>query len=113
MTDEQIAELCHEVNRVYCIMLGDNTQPTWADAPQWQKDSVMVNVAHLRMHPGTRAVDAHKLWLLEKEKAGWKYGPVLDTVKKETPYFVAFEDLPVEQQRKDALFAGVVRAMVL
>lgn len=33
MNVEQIAELCHEINRIYCLSIGDASQPTWADAP--------------------------------------------------------------------------------
>lgn len=40
MTVEQIvrvAHVAHEVNRAYCQSLGDNSQPTWEDAPHWQR----------------------------------------------------------------------------
>jgi hypothetical protein len=44
MKNEQIARVCHEVNRAYCESLGDMSQPSWEDAPQWQKDSAMLGV---------------------------------------------------------------------
>ncbi len=44
MTPEQIARVAHEVNRAYCQALGDNSQPAWEDAPQWQRDSAMLGV---------------------------------------------------------------------
>ena len=32
---EKIAKACHEVNRAYCLALGDTSQPAWEDAPQF------------------------------------------------------------------------------
>ena len=31
---EIIARACHEVNRSYCEMVGDNSQVRWDDAPE-------------------------------------------------------------------------------
>ena len=31
-----IAMLCHSINAAYCRSLGDDTQPSWDDAPDWQ-----------------------------------------------------------------------------
>ncbi len=39
MDMNQIARVCHEVNKAYCEALGDNSQPTWEDAPEWQRSS--------------------------------------------------------------------------
>src|SRR5437879_1359495 len=41
---EQVAKICHEANRAYCETIGDNSQPTWEKAPQWQKDSAINGV---------------------------------------------------------------------
>ena len=35
-----IAKACHEANKVYCESIGDDTQPSWENAPEWQKESV-------------------------------------------------------------------------
>lgn len=32
MTIEQIARVCHEVNRAYCESMGDTSQVPWEDA---------------------------------------------------------------------------------
>ena len=45
MDNAVIAEVCHEANRAYCRTIGDNSQPSWADVPQRQKDSAMADVA--------------------------------------------------------------------
>ena len=35
MKVEQIAQVAHELNKAYCESLGDNSQPSWEDAPEW------------------------------------------------------------------------------
>lgn len=110
----QIAKIAHETNRAYCATIGDNSQPAWDDAPEWQRESAIKGVKlHLLAHG--EGVDlgpssSHDAWLAEKRGAGWKYGPVKDADKKEHPCFVPYEVLPAEQQLKDYLFAGVVKA---
>lgn len=111
MTNEQIAQVCHEANRAYCATLGDLSQPAWADAPEWQRESAVNGVAHARGNPNAKPSDSHESWLAEKAAAGWKMGPVKDPEKKEHPCMVPYAELPPEQQRKDALFLAVVRAL--
>jgi hypothetical protein len=105
---EQIARLCHETNREYCKSIGDNSQPSWEEAPDWQKDSAQNGVKMHLNNPEATAEDSHKAWLKQKEEEGWKYGPVKDPEKKEHPCFVPYDQLPVEQQEKDRLFKGVI-----
>ena len=107
-----IARVCHEGNRAYCQSIGDDSQPSWNDTPEWQKDSAVKGVHFHLLNPDAGPAASHESWLTEKRLAGWKYGPVKDAEKKEHPCFAPYEDLPKEQQTKDALFIAVVHAMV-
>lgn len=102
-----IAKVCHEVNRAYCQSMGDNSQASWEDAPQWQKDSALLGVnLHLRNHDaGPQA--SHESWMAQKVSEGWVYGPVKDPELKQHPCMVPFKDLPREQQAKDFIFRSV------
>ncbi len=107
---EHIARVCHEVNRAYCLALGDNSQPSWEDAPQWQRESARMGVdLHLCGDFGPEAW--HRSWMQQKADDGWKYGPVKDPEKKEHPCMVSFDELPKEQQAKDYIFRAVVHAL--
>jgi RyR domain-containing protein len=108
---EQIARVCHEVNRAYCQSLGDISQPSWEKAPQWQRESAMTGVAAIVANPATTPEQSHEGWLEQKRAAGWTYGPVKDAEKKEHPCFVPYEQLPMEQRAKDYLFGAVVRTL--
>ena len=111
MQDEQIARVCHEVNRAYCEALGDSSQPRWEDAPQWQRESALHGVRlHRAGEAGPRA--SHEAWMAEKLAQGWTWRPEKDALRKEHPCMVPFEALPREQQAKDFIFAAVVRALL-
>lgn len=110
----QIARICHEANRAYCLTLGDNSQPSWEDAPDWQKSSaekgVVFHLTTLNNGEQPKPSASHESWLKEKEADGWKYGPVKDAEKKEHPCYVPYDQLPKEQQMKDYIFCSIVTA---
>ncbi|MBP9869930.1 MAG: hypothetical protein KBC53_00325 [Nitrosomonas sp.] len=109
---EKIAKACHEVNRAYCLSLGDASQPAWEDAPQWQKDSVILGVKLHVNNPNAGPQASHECWMDQKIADGWKYGPTKDPEAKIHPCIVPFEKLPVEQQAKDFIFRAVVHQMM-
>jgi hypothetical protein len=110
-TIEAIAKVCHEANRAYCISVGDNSQLSWEDAAEWQRQSAIKGVEFSIANPDTPASAQHNAWLEDKRKDGWTYGPVKDPEKKQHPCFVPYEGLPLEQQLKDVLFKGIVQAL--
>lgn len=113
-TTEQIARIVYEANRTYCKTIGDNSFGEWEDAPDWQKETLYNGVRYHMIHhkAGTVPVSSksHENWLAEKERTGWKYGPVKDPEKKEHPCFVPYDQLPPEQRLKDYLFGAIVKA---
>lgn len=114
MNIEQIAEVCHEANKVYCQSIGDKSQVHWRDAPDWQKQSAIKGVAlHLsELSEGRepKPESSHESWLNEKMADGWQYGSVKDAVKKTHPCCVPFSKLSRDQQRKDYIFVAIVKA---
>jgi hypothetical protein len=109
---EGIARTCHEVNRAYCMALGDQSQQPWESAPQWQRESAMKGVRMHLANPGAGPEASHASWMREKLETGWKYGPEKDEEKKEHHCMVPFEKLPPEQQAKDFIFRAVVHSLV-
>lgn len=108
MTIAEIAQLAHEVNRAYCASIGDHSQPAWEDAPTWQKDSA-INGVQAHMQADLTPEQSHASWLAQKEREGWKYGPVKNPEAKEHPCCVPYDQLPVEQRTKDYLFGAIVK----
>lgn len=109
MTKNDIARIAHEVNRAYCEALGDMSQPTWENTPDWQKLSALSGVEfHLSGDYSPEA--SHENWMRQKLANGWIYGPTKFPELREHPCLVPFNDLPLSQQVKDFLFRGVVVA---
>lgn len=111
MTTEQIAQVAHEINRAYCLAIGDNSQPSWEDAPQWQKDSAINGVNFHITNPDATPENSHESWLKQKQEEGWKYGPVKNPETKEHPCFVPYAELPEAQKAKDYLFRQTIHSL--
>jgi len=108
----EIAEIAHEANRVYCESIGDNSQPTWEDAPEWQRESAINGVDAIAKGEITSPHESHVNWLEEKEADGWKYGPEKNPELKTHPCFMPFDELPAQQQFKDHLFFTIVMRLL-
>ena len=111
MTTADIAQVAHEINKEYCLAIGDSSQLPWDEAPAWQKESAVLGVMFHVENPDAGPDASHNSWMKQKIDTGWKYGEVKDADKKEHPCIVPFEDLPMQQQFKDYLFRQVVHSL--
>jgi len=111
MNRENIARAAHEINRAYCQSLGDDSQPTWEDAPEWQQKSALAGVDMHLANPDATPEQSHESWLAQKAAEGWVYGEVKDPEKKQHPCFLPYDELPLEQKAKDYLFRAVVHLL--
>jgi hypothetical protein len=105
-----IAQVCHEANRAYCVTQGDDSQPSWDDAPDWQRESAIAGVTGILDGRITSPEESHCSWLVHKTREGWTYGPVKCPEKKEHPCMVPYPELPAAQRRKDHIFHAIVNA---
>ena len=67
MDVQSIARVCHEANRAYCQSIGDNSQPDWDSAPDWQKQSAENGVRFHLENPNAAPSHSHDEWLKEKQ----------------------------------------------
>ena len=61
------------------------------------------------------ARNVHETWARQRIAEGWRLGPERNDEKKEHPCFIPYDELPHEQQVKDALFmstVGVLKALL-
>jgi hypothetical protein len=108
---EQIAPICHEANKSWCESNGDYSQKTWNEAEQWQRDSAIKGVEFRLANPEAPKSAQHDAWMSDKVADGWVYGKTKDAIEKTHPCIIPFEELPEFQQKKDALFCGIVDAL--
>ena len=103
-----IAMMCHALNAAYCQSMGDDSQPSWDDAPDWQRNSAIAGVEMHLANPNATPEQSHESWYKQKEVEGWTYGEIKDAEKKEHPCFLPYEELPDAQKAKDYLFRATV-----
>lgn len=103
----EIARICHEVNRGYCMATGDNSQLPWDSAPEWQKQSA-INGVDFHLDADTTPEQSHLNWMKEKQDNGWVYGEIKDEIAKTHPCIVPYSELPQLQRTKDFIFKAIV-----
>lgn len=108
-----IAMVAHEINRAYCVSLGDDSQPAWDEAPEAQQKSILAGVEMHLANPDATPEQSHESWLKQKVNEGWKYGKTKDAGKKLHPCCLPYAELPQEQRTKDYLFKATVHAVKL
>lgn len=108
-TIEACARAAHEANRAYCIAIGDDSQPPWENAPEWQRSSARNGVRGAIA--GNTPEQSHESWLAKKAATGWTFGMVKDAEAKTHPCFVPYAALPLAQRAKDEIFTTVVRVV--
>jgi hypothetical protein len=110
MTDLEIARVAYAANQAWCEFNGDTSFGPWADAPEWQVETLLDGVVFHTLNPDAGPEASHNNWLVFKQEEGWTYGPVKDPEAKQHPCVVPFDQLPPEQQFKDKLFRAIVHA---
>lgn len=105
-----IARVCHEFNRTFCQFLGDNSQPTWDEAPDWQRQSAIKGVEFHIANPDAGDSASHDAWMDQKRLDGWVFGTIKDAEASPPthPCIVPFEQLDAGQQMKDRIFRSTV-----
>lgn len=111
---ELAARLSHEVNRNWCALNGDMSQPSWDDAPDWQRSSAFQGVEFHIANPYAENSASHDNWMAEKVKNGWVYGETKNPEANPPthPCIIPFDQLPEVDQIKDALFRSTVHAVM-
>lgn len=107
-SDEQIAEVAHNLVVSMQRVLGEAAMPFWHElAPDaWQREDTVRQVARLRRDPAATPKAEHEAWMQARTDEGWTYGQERDTERKRNPLLVPWEQLSfVQRARAEAGFA--------
>jgi hypothetical protein len=61
---EQIARMCHQTNKAWCELNGDNSKD-WDEAQQWQRDSAIKGVEFKLDNPDAGHDNTMLGWLIK------------------------------------------------
>lgn len=111
MNVEQIAQVCHEANRAYCMALGDVSHQEWRYAPDWQRKSAIAGVKAVIEGGIYSDEKLHENWMKDKIAEGWVYGEIKDASKKTHPCIRPYNEIPLQERVKDALFLAIVKTL--
>jgi hypothetical protein len=109
---DSIAMICHTANKAWCEANGDFSQRDWSSATDWQRDSAIAGVQFKIDNPDAGDDEQHNSWMAAKVSDGWRFGDVKDEEKKTHPCIVPYAELSEFQQKKDALFVAIVKALI-
>lgn len=110
MQSQDIAKVCYEAHRGYCLGIGDSSQPTWEYAPLELKDRFIHAVEYLIRHPNANPEDLHSSWVEKLKKAGWSFG-TLSREYKTHPSLLPYNLLSPHQRIKDYIFKSIVNCL--
>lgn len=108
---DRIARVCHEANRALCYSQGDSSQLPWGQSPEWQRISATKGVIGILDGSITSPEASHESWMRDKLADGWQYGAVQNEARRLHPALLPYDELPVNQKKKDALFFAIVNAL--
>lgn len=106
-----IAEVCHAANCALCASIGDRILPPWDQLSLGEQRTVMQGVQAALNDPGISSRESHANWMAAKIRDGWVYGEETNDSKKTHKCLVPYDNLPPEQQAKDALFLNVIKSL--
>lgn len=106
-----IAEIAHQIVRVYDVANGNVNSPDWANLPDADKQQCLKQVEFYLDNPEVTPDQVHKVWLQKKAVEGWGHGPIFDLQHKQDPLFVEYISLPVSQKLKYHVFQQVVKIL--
>ena len=105
----EIAKICHEANRQYCIDNQLKTHAKWDELPLIIQNSIVAGVVDVIADPKITPTELHFKWCEYKEAEDWTKGDVKDLEAKTHPNLVKFKKLPDAEKRKVVLFITTVR----
>ncbi|MDB4584824.1 hypothetical protein N9164_16870 [Draconibacterium sp.] len=110
---EKIARIAHDADRAWCAAFGWPGSAGWSHCTPGDREARIEAVLMIITTPGADASTLHDDWCEVMRRNGWRHGAAHDGIARTSPGLIAFDRLPIDQQRRQAMFVGIVRALSL
>ncbi len=113
-SDDQIAQMGHDLHVAIQRALGDESVQIWSELPAdaWQRDSMFAQIERVRNNPRLTAEAEHEAWRAERMAAGWAYGKIRDNEAKVSPLLIQWADLPFQYRAKSQAGIQLISTML-
>lgn len=105
-----IARVCHEANRAFCIAKGDHTVSTWDMLPETVQLGIIDDVRYASTNPAVTPQQLHERWAERLVAEGWQRGAVHAPDLLESPDLVDYVELTDDAKSKQRLFCSIVKS---
>lgn len=105
----EIAQVCHDANRMLQVLLDDPVSADWEDFGHAGRRGVVDGV--MLALEGATPEQLHDAWVEARLRDGWRHGEQIDRISLRHPDLVPWGELPPAQRAKDALFHAIVGAL--
>lgn len=102
----RMAMLCHESNRVLQKLFKEEVSKPWDESTDEDRLSTFEGVEKALF--GKTSEELHESWRINKERRGWTFGEVKDSIAKTHPCMVDYKDLSDQDKAKDEMFYTVI-----
>lgn len=113
MNIEQLAEICHEIDRAllnagpqFSVTAPDEELQLWPNTPPLYRDELMLFVQNIL--DGISVADAHERWVLDRRNHGWGFGEFYAPYKQH-PNLLDFDQIATLARARLLVRAAVVK----
>ena len=105
-----IAQVAYRAIHEYAARF-DEVMVEWADLENDARQLLLLTVREYLEMPNRTAEQQHQAWVDTRQREEWQYGALVDYRRRRHPWMVPFARLPVNEQMKSRLLAGVVASL--
>lgn len=103
-----LAQQAYEVLRAFNMAVHLEPKVAWDEATPETRANMLAAVRWQRENDEAPVSASHDSWVSQKMAEGWKYGPVTDNARKESPKLLPFDQLAPQFRAQDFIFRAIV-----
>ena len=107
---DHLAQIAYESVASFARIGGDS-DPPWESLDGERRTEIIARAQHYLNAPKASGEKVHQVWLSDRLKQGWRYGPEGNERQKIDPALIPWNDLTEPSRSRYSLFAAVVASL--